>query len=65
MKIIQKLQNKISAKYYTYIPGEFMPVYDGHELVNRKAFHIYKAKRTIFLIRNYKLVIHAYTHQRG
>lgn len=65
INIIQKLQNKIASKYYIYQKGEFFPIYDGNELLNKKEFHKYKAKRAVFLIRNYKLVINAYTHQRG
>jgi len=39
--------NKIKNSYYKYQPGEFLPIYMDGELANRKAFHIYKIKKTI------------------
>lgn len=36
--------NKIKNKYYTYKPNEFLPIYTGGELLNKREFHIYKAK---------------------
>lgn len=57
--------NKIKSKYFTYVPGEFMPVYSGDELINKREFHRYKMRRAAWMIRNHRLVIEAYTHQRG
>ena len=39
--------NSIKNKYYQYKPGEFLPIYMDGELANRKAFHLYKAKKAI------------------
>jgi len=53
----------IKNKYYKYVPGEFFPIYTNNELINKKEFHMYKAKRAIWITsyyiqaikRNYKL----------
>jgi hypothetical protein len=37
--------NKIKNKYYTYQPGEFLPIYHDGVLTNRREFHIYRIKR--------------------
>lgn len=42
-----------------------MPVYSGDELINKREFHRYKMRRAAWMIRNHRLVIEAYTHQRG
>ena len=41
--ITQTLQNK----FYTYQPGEFLPVFMGGELYNRREFYKYKLKRVL------------------
>lgn len=48
----QIITNPIKNKFYTYVPGEFLPVYvDGH-LANRHSFYTYKARRAAWRIRN-------------
>lgn len=37
--------NSIKNKYNTYTPNEFLPIYEGGKLANRKEFHIYKLKK--------------------
>lgn len=37
--------NSIKNKYYTYQPGEFLPIFEGGVLANRKQFHMYKIKK--------------------
>lgn len=37
--------NVIKNKYYTYTPNEFLPIYYGGELANKKEFHLYKLKK--------------------
>lgn len=37
--------NAIKNKYYTYQPGEFLPVYYDGALANKKDFHMYKIKK--------------------
>lgn len=39
--------NSIKNKYYTYQPGEFLPIFMDGELANRKQFHMYKAKKAL------------------
>jgi hypothetical protein len=38
------MKDIILDKLCTYEPGEFLPVMDGHELLNKKEFIIYKTK---------------------
>lgn len=37
--------NAIKDKYYTYQPGEFLPIYYDGALANKKDFHLYKLKK--------------------
>jgi len=37
--------NSIKNKYNTFIPGEFLPIYEEGKLANRTDFHIYKLKK--------------------
>ena len=53
--MIQAIKNK----YYTYQPGEFLPIYSGGVLTNRKDFHAYKLKK---ILGNPKLAIYQFTH---
>jgi len=39
--------NSIKNKYYTYKPGEFLPIYMDGQLANKKSFHLYKVKKAI------------------
>lgn len=57
----------VKAKYYTYVPGEFMPVYvdGGNKLYNTREFHKYKLRRAKLYVQNYKIVYKHYTHQVG
>lgn len=41
------ITNIIKQKYYQYDPAEFIPVYSGDKLVNKKAFHSYKLRKAI------------------
>lgn len=43
--MVNKIKNHILNKYYTYVPGEFLPIYSGNDLINKKEFALYKAKR--------------------
>ena len=45
--MLKHITNTIKQKYYIYQRGEFLPVYSGGELINKKQFHIYKAKRAL------------------
>jgi len=48
--------------YYRFQPGEFLPVYSGGELINKREFHAYRIK---WLVRNHSAFVHQLTHQRG
>lgn len=39
---MKNIQNKINIAFNNYKPGEFLPVYEGGELINRKQFVKYK-----------------------
>ena len=54
--------NKIKNQYYQYIPGEFLPIYSGSELLNKREFHKY---RITYLLRNVKPIYRSMTHSRG
>lgn len=36
--------NAIKNKYYTYKPGEYLPIYENGVHINRREFHLYKLK---------------------
>lgn len=57
--------NYLKDKYYTYVPGEFMPVFVDGELENKTAFHRYKARRALWRIQNPGLTYHQLTHRQG
>lgn len=59
------MKNYIHAKYYTYIPGEFMPIYDGNELLNSRAFHQYKLRRAVWRATHPSLTYQHLTHSNG
>lgn len=39
--------NKIKTQYNTYNPNEFLPIYEGGVLANRRAFHAYKLRQLL------------------
>lgn len=41
------LKQTFQNKFYTYQPGEFLPVFMGGELYNRREFYKYKLKRVL------------------
>lgn len=59
------ITNTIKSKYYTYVPGEFMPVYVDGQLANRASFHAYKMRRTLWRIQNPGLTYRQFTHHAG
>jgi hypothetical protein len=56
------LKQTIKNHYYRYNPGEFLPVYSGGELINKRDFHTYRIK---WLLSNHRIFLHQLTHQRG
>jgi hypothetical protein len=59
---MKRITNTIKNKYYQYQPGEFLPVYSGGELLNKREFHAYRIK---WIIRNHSAFMYQLTHQRG
>ena len=41
---MKNIQNKINIALHNYQPGEFLPIYEGGELANRRAFVAYKLR---------------------
>lgn len=54
--------NTIKDKYYTYQPGEFLPVYIDGKLANKKQFHLYRIK---WILRNKQVAFYQFTHYAG
>jgi len=44
---MQHITQKLQDKFYTYQPGEFLPIYEGGVLLNRREFMIYKLKSIV------------------
>jgi len=42
---MQYIKQTFENKFYTYKPGEFLPIWEGGELRNRNQFVIYKLKQ--------------------
>jgi hypothetical protein len=58
MNLIQILK----SKYYTYQPGEFLPIYVGGELTNRRQFHAYRLK---WIWNHRRAALYQFTHYSG
>lgn len=58
---------KIKNRYYTYVPGEFLPVYidGGRVLANKREFHRYKLARAKWRMQNFRREYYRLTHQIG
>jgi len=59
---MKHLTNIIKNKYYRLQPGEFLPIYSGGELINKREFHAYRIK---WIIRNRSAFFYQLTHTRG
>lgn len=57
--MLKNITNIIKDKYYRYEPGEFLPIFSGGELLNKKEFHKY---RIGWIIRNRKVFVYQLTH---
>lgn len=60
--IVMKLTQTIKAKYYTFQPGEFLPVYRDGQLANKREFHIYRIK---WIIKHRHAALYQFTHYAG
>lgn len=56
---MENITNSIKDKYYRYQPGEFLPVYSGGELLNRKDFHKYRIRQ---ILSRPSEAFHQFTH---
>lgn len=62
---MEQITHTIKAKYYIYVPGEFMPIMSGDELLNKREFHAYKLRRAIWRVSNWRMTYHQLTHSQG
>lgn len=60
--MINKIKNIIKDKYYRYEPNEFLPVYSGGVLLNKREFHAYRIK---WIIKHHTAFYYSLTHARG
>lgn len=58
MNLIQILK----SKYYRYQPGEFLPVYAGGVMLNKREFHAYRIK---WIITHRAAFMYQVTHYAG
>lgn len=54
--------NSIKQKYFTYQPGEFLPVYIDGKLANRREFHMYRLR---WIIKHRHHALYQFTHHAG
>jgi hypothetical protein len=59
---MKRITNIIKDKYYRYQPGEFLPIREGGELVNKREFHTYRIK---WIINNRRAFMYQLTHHAG
>lgn len=59
---MKHLTQTLKDKYYRYNPGEFLPVYSGNEMLNKRAFHAYRIK---WIIEHREEAIYQFTHFSG
>lgn len=50
---------KIKQTYYTYQPGEFLPVRVDGKLTNKREFHMYRIK---WLLKHRDIALYQFTH---
>lgn len=60
--VMKRITNIVKNKYYTYKPGEFLPIYEGHELINKRQFHAYRIKS---IVNNHRAFMYELTHHAG
>lgn len=60
--MFKHITNTIKNKYYRYQPGEFLPIYSGGEMVNKRDFHIYRIK---WIFTNRRAFVYQVTHTQG
>lgn len=63
--VMSNISIYIKNKYYTFVPGEFIPVYMDGELHNKRSFHRYKLARAKWRLLHLRIVFHELTHKHG
>lgn len=56
---MKHLTQTLKTKYYTYQPGEFLPVYSGGEMLNKRQFHAYRIK---WILQHRDVALYQFTH---
>jgi hypothetical protein len=59
---MMKLTQIIKAKYFTYQPGDFLPIYRDGKLANAREFHAY---RIGWILKHRRAAIYQFTHFAG
>lgn len=59
---MKNIINTIKEKYYTYQPGEFLPIYEDGQLANRAEFHRYRIK---WILEHRDAAFYQFTHYSG
>lgn len=59
---MKTITQTLKDKYYRFNPGEFLPVYSGGEMVNRRDFHAYRIK---WIITHREAALYQFTHFAG
>lgn len=60
--MFNNIKNIIKDKYYRYEPGEFLPIFSGGELLNKREFHKYRIK---WIVTHRRVFVYQLTHQQG
>jgi len=59
---MKSITQTIKEKYYTYQPGEFLPVYVDGKLANKRQFHAYRIK---WILEHREAALYQFTHYAG
>lgn len=57
-----QIPQTIKTKYYTFQPGDFLPVYRDGKLANKRAFHMY---RITWIVKHRRAALYQFTHYAG
>lgn len=56
---MENIIKTIKEKYYRYNPGEFLPVYEGSDWINKRDFHHYRIRQ---ILGHPAEALHYFTH---
>jgi hypothetical protein len=57
--VMKNIKTILEDKYYRYNPGEFLPIYEGNTMVNKKQFHAYRIK---WILQHRDAALYQFTH---